>query len=137
MAWNLFDRKAQESGEWSGFLEKGTRVEGKLESPGTLRLDSQVKGTIVCEATLIFGENARGNGELGGNSVLIAGHFDGLIRARTKVDLQPKAIVTGEIETPCLLIEPGAVFDGRCHIITAKDPTKPITIPIHSAAAES
>lgn len=137
MTWALFDRKSQDSGEWSGFLEQGTKLEGRLESPGTLRIDSQVKGTITSEATIILGENARADGELAGSTVIIEGRFDGAIRARHKVELQSKAIVTGEIETPDLMIEPGAIFDGRCHIVRTQERTKPITIPIRSTAAAS
>jgi len=69
--------------------------------------------------------------------VMIAGRFDGIIQARSKVEIQTKAIVTGEIHTPCLIIEPGAVFDGRCHVVGAKDPAKPITIPIRSVVAQA
>ena len=135
MSWSIFERKSQDSGEWSGFLEQGTKLEGRLDSPGTLRIDSQVKGTITSEATIILGESARADGELAGTTVIVEGRFDGVIRARHKVELQPKAIVTGEIETPDLMIEPGAIFDGRCHIIRTHEPTKPITIPIRSTAA--
>jgi len=135
MPWSIFDRKAQDSTEWSGFLEQGTKLEGKLDSPGTLRVDSHIVGTISSGSNLILGESARGNGELTANSVMIAGQFDGVIRARTRVELQAKAIVTGEIETPDLLIAPGAIFDGRCHVISREDSTKRVTIPIRSSAA--
>jgi cytoskeletal protein CcmA (bactofilin family) len=137
MPWRMFDRKQQDSGEWSGFLEKGVRLEGKLESPGTLRIDSYMKGTLASEATLILGEHARVEGEIIGNSVIIAGRFDGVIHARGRVEIQAKAIVTGEIQTPCLIIEPGAIFEGRCLMLTAKEPAKLITIPIRSAAARA
>jgi cytoskeletal protein CcmA (bactofilin family) len=135
--WNMFDRKHADAAAWSGFLEQGTKLEGKLESRGTLRVDSNFTGAIVSEATLILGENARGNGEMAGNSVLIGGFFEGVVRARTKVELQPKAIVSGEIETPCLVIEPGATFDGRCHVLGQKDGGKPVTIAIRSAATRT
>lgn len=134
MTWGVFDRKSHDSGEWSGFLEQGTRLEGRLDSPGTLRIDSQVKGTITSEGTIILGASARADGELAGNIVIIEGRVDGVIRARQKVELYAKAIVTGEIETPDLMIQPGASFDGRCHIVRTQEPIKPITIPIRSSA---
>lgn len=137
MRWSVFDRKQPDAAEWSGFLEQGTKLEGKLESRGTLRVDSNFTGAIVSEGALILGENARGNGEIAGNSVLIGGFFEGIVRARTKVELQPKAIVAGEIEAPCLMIEPGATFDGRCHVLGPKDAGKPVTIAIRSAAART
>lgn len=132
-----FDRKKQESGDWTGFLEKGVRLEGKLDCPGTFRIDSVVKGTLVSEELLILGENAMVDGQIQGHSIVIAGRFDGTIHAKTKVEIQPKAIVTGEIHTPCLIIEPGGVFDGQCHMLSRVQHAKPITIPIRSAAASA
>ena len=137
LRWGLFDRKHEGSGEWSGFLEEGVKLEGKLEAPGTLRIDSYMKGVLVSEETLILGQHASVEGEITGNDVMIAGRFDGIIQARSKVEIQTKAIVTGEIHTPCLIIEPGAVFDGRCHVVGSTDPAKPITIPIRSVVAQA
>jgi cytoskeletal protein CcmA (bactofilin family) len=129
----LFDRQEREADEWSGFLERGVRLEGKIEAPGTFRIDSQIKGNVAAGETLILGEHATVEGEIAGNNVIIAGHFDGTIRARSRVEIQAKAMVTGEIHTPCLVLQPGAIFDGRCHIATAKEPAKPIAIPIRSS----
>ena len=141
MALSWFDRKSQDSGEWTGFLEKGVRFEGKLEVPGTFRLDAVIKGTLISTGTLILGEHSSMEGTIDGNAVTIAGRFDGIINAKGKVELQTGAIVIAEIHTPCLIIEPGAVFDGRCHMLTATQPKsespKTITIPIRSAAAQA
>jgi cytoskeletal protein CcmA (bactofilin family) len=130
----MLERKKDESGEWTGFLEKGVKFEGKLEAGGTFRIDSAAKGTIVSTETLIIGENASVEGTIQGNYVVIAGRFDGTIEAKGKVEIQPKAIVTGEVHTPCLIIEPGAVFDGRCHMLSPSKAAKQITIPIRSVA---
>lgn len=135
MAFAWFSSKDHESGEWTGFLEKGVSVEGKLDTKGTFRIDSAMKGTITSDEKLILGENARLEGQIEGNYVVIAGRFDGTIKAKGKVEIQTKAIVTGEIHTPCLIIEPGAVFDGRCHMLATNQTAKPITIPIRSAAS--
>jgi cytoskeletal protein CcmA (bactofilin family) len=135
MAW--FDRNRQDSGDWTGFLEQGVKLEGRLESNGTFRIDSSMKGTLVSEETLILGDNASVQGQIEGNHVIISGRFDGTIRARGKVELKTKAIVTGEIHCPCLIIEPGAVFDGNCQMLGADETSKPITIPIRSVAASA
>ncbi len=137
MAWRWFDRKHQESSEWTGFLEPGVRLEGRLESTGTFRIDSSMKGTLVSAGTLILGEHSAVEGEIVGNRVIIAGHFDGTIQATRRVDIQAKAVVAGDIHTPCLVIEPGAFFEGQCHMLTAAEPeaAKPIAISIRSAAS--
>ena len=134
MGWGFFDRKRAESDEWTGFLEKGVKVDGKLECTGTFRIDSVLKGALISDEILVLGENATVEGEISGNYVIIAGRFDGIIKAKGKVEIQTKAIVTGEIHTPCLIIEPGAVFDGKCHMLSATQAAKPVTIPIRSAA---
>ena len=133
MGW--LDRKKHDPSEWTGFLEQGVRVEGKLEASGTFRIDSAMKGTLSSDDTLVLGEHASVEGNIVANFVIIAGRFDGIIRARGRVEIQPNAIVTGEIHSPCLVIEPGAIFDGQCHMIAPTEAAKPVTIPIRSAAS--
>jgi len=135
MGW--FDRKKSDSSEWTGFIEQGVRLEGKLDAPGTFRIDSALKGTVTSDDTLVLGEHASVEGQIHGNRIVIAGRFDGVIRARGRVEIQPNAIVTGEIHSPCLVIEPGAIFDGQCHMIAETEAAKPVTIPIRSAAGQS
>jgi cytoskeletal protein CcmA (bactofilin family) len=137
MTWSWFDRKPQDVTEWTGFLEQGVKIEGKLETTGTFRIDSTMKGTLVSEDTLVLGEHAAVEGEIHGNRVVIAGHFDGLVHAKTRVELQPSAIVSGEIHCPCVVIEAGAIFDGQCHMPAPVEPGKAVTIPIRSAAGSS
>ena len=135
MSW--FDRKKHDPSEWTGFLEQGIKLEGNLETSGTFRIDSAMKGTLSSDDTLVLGEHASVEGTIIGNFVLIAGRFDGTIRARGRVEIQPNAIVTGEIHSPCLVIEPGAIFDGQCHMIAPSEAAKPMTIPIRSAAGQN
>ncbi len=134
MAWGSKGReKSQESSEFTGFLDKNVRLEGTLEASGVLRLDAQMKGNILSSHSLILGEGARIEGQIEGNHVAIAGKFDGVIFAKGRVEIQPKGVVTGEIHTPCLVIEPGGIFDGQCHMLTASETAKPLTIPIRPA----
>ena len=132
-----FDRKRQDPAEWTGFLERGVKIEGRLESSGTFRIDSTMKGTLLSEDTLVLGEHAAVEGEIHGNRIVIAGRFDGLIRAKARVEIQPSAVVTGEIHCPCVVIEAGAIFDGHCHMPAPAEAGKAVTIPIRSAAGSS
>ena len=134
MAWKISKRgKAAESGEWSGFVDKTVRLEGTLEFPGTFRVDGQFRGNIISTETLVLGESARVEGQIEGNHIVIAGRFDGVIFAKGRVEIQVKAIVTGEIHAPCLVIDPGGIFDGHCHMLAASEASKPLTIPIRMA----
>ncbi len=132
MAWKILERMQQEAGEWSGFLEQGVRVEGRLELPGTFRIDSWLRGSISSQEMLILGENSAVEGEIDVNAVTIAGRFEGRIQARGRVEILSKAIVSAEIHTPCLIVEPGAVVDGRCHMVKGAEGSRPVTIPLRS-----
>jgi cytoskeletal protein CcmA (bactofilin family) len=134
MAWKLSGKDTQNPGDWIGFLDKGVKLEGTLELDGTFRLDAEVKGNLIAQQTLILGENAKVEGKIEGNLVVIGGRFDGVIFAKGRVEIQAKGVVTGEIHSPCLVIEAGGIFDGRCHMLNTSEAARPVTIPIRATA---
>ncbi|MGH9704514.1 MAG: bactofilin family protein [Candidatus Acidiferrales bacterium] len=121
-----------DSANWTGFVEQGVRFEGKLEVTGIFRIDGEMKGTILSDHSLVLGENARVEGQIEGNQILIAGKFDGTIFAKSRVEIQSKAMVSGEIYSPCLVILPGGMFDGNCHMIASTPVSKTVSIPVRS-----
>jgi cytoskeletal protein CcmA (bactofilin family) len=123
----------KEFSEFTGFLDQGVRFEGTLEVAGVFRVNGRVKGTLISSHSLILGEDARVEGQVEGNHVVIAGKFDGVIFAKGRVEIQAKGVVTGEIHSPCLMIEPGGIFDGQCHMLAASESAKPLTIPIRAS----
>jgi cytoskeletal protein CcmA (bactofilin family) len=109
-------------------------MEGTLQVKGTFRIDGNVKGNIISDQTVILGEGAKVEGQIEGNRVVIAGRFDGVVFAKGRVEIQAKGVVTGEVHSPCMVIDPGGIFDGRCHMLGAADSTSaPVTIPIRAA----
>jgi cytoskeletal protein CcmA (bactofilin family) len=135
VSWRWLDRKKQEAGVWSGFLEQGVKLEGTLEARGTLRIDSEMNGTIISDDTLILGEHSVIEGQVIGRNVLVEGRFRGTIQAKSRVEIRANAIVSGEIETPCLMIGPGSVFEGQCRMVAPTEAGKPLTIAIRPALA--
>jgi cytoskeletal protein CcmA (bactofilin family) len=43
-------------------------------------------------------------------------------------------VVTGEVHAPCMVIDPGGIFDGRCHMLASSDAVSSVTIPIRAAS---
>ena len=133
MAWKWPGSSTNGSGEeWTGFIDQGVTMEGTLQLTGTFRIDGNVKGNIISEQTLILGENAKVEGQIEGNRVVIAGRYDGVIFAKGRVEIQAKGVVTGEVHSPCLVIDPGGIFDGRCHMLASSDTSTSVTIPIRA-----
>jgi cytoskeletal protein CcmA (bactofilin family) len=121
------------SEEWTGFIDQGVTLEGTLTVTGTFRIDGNVKGNIISEQTVVLGEGAKVEGQIEGNRVVIAGRFDGVIFAKGRVEIQVKGVVTGEVHSPCMVIDPGGIFDGRCHMLASSDAASTVTIPIRAA----
>jgi len=134
----LLDRKGSApSGEWIGFLDKGVTLEGKLELAGTFRIDCNMKGTIVSNSTVVIGENARVEGEINGNHVVVGGRFEGVLSAKGRVEILSKGVIRGEVRSPCLVIEAGGILDGRCHMTNMEEGKQTLTIPIRAPATTS
>ncbi len=134
MSWRFSKREAKKHGEWTGFLDQGVKLEGTLELQGTFRMDGEMHGNIVSTDSLILGEAAKVEGQIEGNHVMISGRFGGVIFAKGRVEIHAKGVVTGEIHTPCLVIEAGGIFDGQCHMLAASETARPLAIPIRSIA---
>src|SRR5579859_2578576 len=135
MAWKWpSSSKTGSSEEWTGFIDQGVSLEGTLTLTGTFRIDGNVKGSIISEQTVILGEGAKVEGQIEGNRVVISGRFDGVIFAKGRVEIEAKGVVTGEVHSPCMVIEPGGIFDGRCHMLASSDSASGVTIPIRAAS---
>jgi cytoskeletal protein CcmA (bactofilin family) len=130
MPWEWLARNKQEASEWTGFIEQGVRVEGKLELPGTFRVNGYVKGHLISEQSLVLGENAEVIGRIDGKVVVIAGKFEGVISASTSVEIQSTAVVKGQIYAPCAVLDPGSVFEGECHLPAEEIESAEVMVPV-------
>ncbi len=137
MAWKWPSSAAKPgtSEEWTGFIDQGVNLEGTLTVTGTFRINGSVKGNIISEQTVILGDGAKVEGQIEGNRVVISGRFDGVIFAKGRVEIEAKGVVTGEVHSPCLVIDPGGIFDGRCHMLASSDAVASVTIPIRAASS--
>ena len=85
---------------------------------GTLRLDGNISSVVHSRTgTLTVGETAALQGNIFVAVAIINGFVRGDIRAAERVELSSGARVMGNIETPALAIQPGAMFEGLCHFL--------------------
>jgi cytoskeletal protein CcmA (bactofilin family) len=85
-------------------------ITGDVTSKGEIHLDSQVQGDIHC-ILLFLGENARLEGKVIAEEVVIGGRLIGSVRARL-ARLQAKSHVDGDLFHQSLAID-GAYFEGK------------------------
>ncbi len=108
-------------GDIRAFLGEGTQFKGEVRFAGTIRIDGYLEGEFVCGEMLIIGEGAQVKAKIEVGSLDVCGQVEGDITARQRVQLLAGSRVTGMIRTPSLVISEGAVFDGKCEMLSAKD----------------
>jgi len=97
-------------------IGKGSVIEGTLEVEGEIRVDGTVKGKISSTETLTVGNGGVIEADLDTKVAVIGGNVTGNVVATEKIELQSKAVVEGEITTKNLIVEEGAIFQGKCNM---------------------
>ncbi len=92
-----------------------TRVEGDIRFEGGLRVDGQVKGNLQGKpaSLLVISEQARLEGEVVAAQAIVNGTVLGTVQVSDRLELQPKARITGDVHYRTLEMHPGAVVEGR------------------------
>jgi cytoskeletal protein CcmA (bactofilin family) len=106
--------KGKVGGELNGFLDRGSSFKGELEFEDTMRIDGKFNGRIVSKNELIVGESAIIEGDVLVGRIAISGTVIGKIVASQRVEIHRNGKVYSDIDTPALVIEEGAIFQGNC-----------------------
>ena len=105
----------------SGFVGNGTTLTGEANFKGMLRVDGHLSGQVKSEGgTLIVGNNGQVDADIEVAVATIHGAVNGDITASQRLELGRAAKVNGNIQTPSLVIEQGAVFEGSCRMFQQK-----------------
>lgn len=109
-------------GKLSGFVGHGTSLTGDTTFQMMLRVDGHLTGTVSSTGgTLIVGNNGQLDAHTSVGTANVNGTINGDITATEKVHLGRTARVVGNITTPKLVIEEGAVFEGGCTMLKARE----------------
>ena len=109
-------------GRLSGYVGNGTVLTGETSFQAMLRIDGHLTGRVSSESgTLIVGSSGRVDANIAVASAIVSGTINGDIVAGEKLELTRTARVIGNIQTPRLVIEDGAIFEGSCSMLKAKE----------------
>lgn len=101
-------------GDLNGFLDRGSALSGELRFEASFRVDGRFTGNVVSDGDLMVGEGGEIEGELAVGQVFVAGTVRGNVRAARRVQIAPGGKIFADVATPSLVIEDGALFEGRC-----------------------
>ena len=98
----------------NGFLDNGSHVEGELRFETSFRIDGRFSGNVQSNGDLIVGEGGEVEGDVRVGQVFVSGTLRGTVRAGRRVQISARGKVFADLDTPALVIEDGAFFEGRC-----------------------
>ncbi len=112
--------KRESADEIVSLLGEGVEFQGELSFTHGIRVDGTVRGRIRSESCLVIGPKGSVEGEVAIRRIAINGTFRGAIHAHDRVHIYRDGRVYGDIYTPCLIIEAGAMFEGKCNMEDSK-----------------
>ena len=108
-------------GSLSGFVGSGTVITGEASFKSMLRVDGRFSGRVTsATGTLIVGAGGQVDANIEVSVATIHGVVNGDIIAGQRIELGRAAKLNGNIQTPSLMIEQGAVFEGSCKMVQPK-----------------
>jgi len=116
--------RAEAPGALTAFIDQGSRFEGKLSFKDTVRIDGGFQGEITSENTLIVGESGEVEASIHSQVVVVSGTVVGDIVAKRQVVLHKTAKLEGNVSTPSLVVEEGAVLNGSLSMGKTADSDK-------------
>lgn len=95
-------------------IGSGVKVEGTFQASGNVTIKGTVTGSVGTENDLHLEQGALIEAEAQAKNAFIAGEIKGNLKVQEKAHLAPSAKIVGDLTCQRLVIEEGAVFNGRC-----------------------
>ena len=116
----MFGKKGESKplGRIDSLIGAGTRIEGSVYFTGGLRIDGEVKGSILAadgasSSKLVLSEHARVEGAVNVAHLVTNGAVVGPVVVTESLEMQSKARIVGDVEYAVIEMHQGAVIEGR------------------------
>jgi cytoskeletal protein CcmA (bactofilin family) len=94
-------------------IERGYALEGKLSTDRAVRVEGELRGSIVTSDIVVISERGSVEGEIRARSIVIRGAVVGNVIAARDVILEAGGKLHGDVDTASFVVERGAYFNGR------------------------
>ena len=106
-----FKTNGEDSGQ--GRISRGVEVSGDVSFADALQVDGKVTGKIISDSgSLMIEQTGEIQADIDVGVCVIRGALHGNVNARSRVEIYKTARVEGDISTPILLVEEGAMLSG-------------------------
>jgi len=110
----LWKKSSNSNHAATSVIDHGCDAQGRLCFVGTVAMNGKFRGELFAADTLFLGAEGEVEAEVQVTVGIISGQVKGNITGRERIELGRTARIFGNIVTPILVLEEGAVFDGQC-----------------------
>jgi cytoskeletal protein CcmA (bactofilin family) len=117
--------RGMKDGGVGGFVGGASTLAGEINFKGMMRVDGRLSGRVNSpDGTLIVSSGGRVEAQIAVAVAKVNGTVEGDITATERIELGRTARVSGNLQTPALIVEEGAIFEGGCRMTTAAAPAR-------------
>ena len=110
----------KDAGSDLNLIAAGTVFEGKIRTPGSIRIDGRIVGEVMATQNVSIGSSGDIDGNVSAKNVTVGGKVVGSVIAQEKLTFESKAVIRGDIRAAKLVVNEGAIYDGKCSMSDAK-----------------
>ena len=97
---------------------KSIKFKGEISGSEDLVIDGEVEGTIeLRDNSLIVGPNGNVRAQIKARTITVQGRLEGNVHAGERIEIRKTGSLEGDLVTPRIVIEDGAVFRGSIDIL--------------------
>lgn len=104
---------AEKGYDMNTILGENSTYEGKLNVKGSMRIEGAFSGEISADSVVI-GKKAVVKANIVAMTVIVGGVVEGNIKSHKHLTVQTTGKVIGDIEVERLVVEDGAILQGKC-----------------------
>lgn len=110
----MFNKDEKNPKEVETIIGPSVKVEGNFSGEGNVIVEGVLNGTLKTNHNLKVGKNARVKADIEAANAFMAGEVKGNIKIQEKTILTSSAKIIGNLETKILVVEEGAILNGKC-----------------------
>jgi cytoskeletal protein CcmA (bactofilin family) len=103
-------------------INEGCRISGEITGNGDFVINGEVVGDCDIGGTLTLAGNGFWQGKIIAANVIVAGHVEGDVTARGKVEITDTARIQGTVTGEAIAVAEGAVVEGAMKTTGKSEP---------------
>jgi len=104
-------------------IAEGCKVSGDIGGSSDLRVEGEFEGSVSISGIVFVAESGQVRTSIRAAKVTVSGRVDGNIFGDQMIELEPTAVVNGDLLAPKILIREGASLQGRVEMASPSPAT--------------